>query len=79
MANGRHEKGEKVQEKALKITSGLKEESYEERCKKAGLEALDERRKLQDMTQEVKILKGIDKLDPEMIFPARRQHQHNGM
>jgi hypothetical protein len=36
---------EKVQEKALRMTSGLKGESYEERCEEAGLETLEERRK----------------------------------
>lgn len=67
---------EKVQEKALRMTSGLKGESYEERCKEAGLETLEERRKSQDMAQVFKILKGIDKLNPEQIFSARRQTHH---
>jgi hypothetical protein len=40
---------EKVQEKALKMTSGLKGESYEERCKEAGLETIKERKKSQDI------------------------------
>jgi hypothetical protein len=59
---------EKVQEKALKMTSGLKGESYEERCKEAGLETIDERRKVQDMNQVFKIVKGLYKLD---TFPSR--------
>jgi hypothetical protein len=58
------------------MTSGLKGENYEERCKEAGLETLEERRKTQDMAQVFKIVKGIDKLDPEKIFPARRQFQN---
>jgi hypothetical protein len=58
------------------MTSGLKGENYEERCKEAGLEMLEERRKTQDMAQVFKIFKGIDRLDPEKIFPARRQYQN---
>jgi hypothetical protein len=48
---------ERAQEKALRMTSGLKGENYEERCKEAGLETLEERRKTQDMAQVFKILK----------------------
>jgi hypothetical protein len=70
---------ERVQEKALRMTSGLKGENYEGRCKEAGLEMLEERRKTQDMAQVFKIVKGIDKIDPEKIFPATRQYlpKHN--
>ena len=67
---------ESIQEKALRMTSGLKGENYEERCKEAGLETLEERRKTQDMAQVFKIVKGINKLDLEKIFPARRQYQN---
>ncbi len=67
---------ERVQEKALRMTSGLKGGNYEEKCKEAGLETLEEKRKTQDMAQVFKIVKGIDKLDPEKIFPARRQYQN---
>jgi hypothetical protein len=52
------------------MTSGLRGESYEERCREAGLETLEARRKTQDITQVFKILKGIDKIDPEKLFPA---------
>jgi hypothetical protein len=45
---------EKVREKALKMTSGVRGESYEERCREAGLETLEARRKTQDITQVFK-------------------------
>ena len=76
VAKGDIETIERVQEKALRMTSGLKGENYEERCKEAGLETLEERRKSQDMAQVFKILKGIDKLNPKQIFSARRQTHH---
>jgi hypothetical protein len=39
---------EKMEEKALRITSGLKGKCYEQRCKDAGLETLKERRRSQN-------------------------------
>jgi hypothetical protein len=69
----------KVQEKALKITSRLKGESYEERCKEVGLETPDERKKSQDLAQVFKIVEGIYELDSERIFSARRQYQNTRM
>ncbi len=60
----------------MKMTSGLRGESYEERCREAGLETLEARRKTQDITQVFKILKGIDKIDPEKLFQARRTTQN---
>ncbi len=40
---------------------------------------MEERRKTQDVAQVFKIVKGIDKIDPEKIFPATRQYlpKHN--
>jgi hypothetical protein len=38
------------------MTSGLRGESYEERCRETGLETLEARRKTQDITQVFKIL-----------------------
>jgi hypothetical protein len=67
---------EKVQEKALRMTTGLKGNTYEERCKEVGLSTLQERRKVQDLTQVFKILKGIDRVVPEQIFGRRRENQY---
>ncbi len=33
---------------------------------------LEARRKIQDITQVFKILEGIDKMDPEKLFPTRK-------
>jgi hypothetical protein len=41
---------EKVQEKALKMTTGLRGNTYEEKCKETGLSTLAERRKIQDLS-----------------------------
>jgi hypothetical protein len=67
---------EKVQEKALKMTSGLKATTYEERCREVGLETLAERRKIQDMSQVFKIMKGIDKIDQNKVFAPRQTNQN---
>ncbi len=50
------------------MTMGLNGKTYEEKCKEAGLEALEERRKNQDLSREFKILKGIDRIKQDSIF-----------
>lgn len=47
---------EKVQEKALRMVSGVKSSSYEERCVILGLETLEKRRRIQDMVETYRIL-----------------------
>ena len=42
---------ERVQQQAVKMMSGLKGRTYEEKCKEIGLETLEERRKNMDMIQ----------------------------
>jgi hypothetical protein len=57
------------------MTTGLKGNTYEERCKEVGL-STQERRKVQDLTQVFKILKGIDRrVEPGQIFRRRRENQ----
>ncbi len=58
----------KEQEKALEQMVGLGGETYEERCKKAGIDTLERRRYPQDMTQRLKILKGIKEVNSENLF-----------
>jgi hypothetical protein len=59
---------EKVQEQALRWTSGLKGTTYAERCAEVGLETLEARRNVQDMMQVFKIIKGVDKVNPDQLF-----------
>jgi hypothetical protein len=47
---------EKVQEKAVKMVSGLKGTTYQEKCKELGLNTLLERRDAQDMSLVHKFL-----------------------
>ncbi len=47
---------EKVQEKALKMVSGIKAKSYEERCEELGLDTLEKWRRIQDMVETFRIL-----------------------
>ncbi len=51
------------------MTSGLKADSYEKRCKEAGLETRQARVNMQDIAQVFKILKGIDRLAPTQCLP----------
>jgi len=57
-----------VQEQALRWTSGLKGTTYAERCAEVGLETLEARRNVQDMMQVFKIIKGVDKVNPDQLF-----------
>jgi hypothetical protein len=58
------------------MTMGLNGKTYEEKCKEAGLEALEERRKNQDLSREFKILKGIDRIKQDSIFVRGQGTQH---
>jgi hypothetical protein len=66
---------EKVQEKAVGMISGLKGESYEDKCKELKIETLRERRKINDMAQAYKLTSGRDRVDRVRLFnyvPAGR-------
>ena len=52
-----------MQQQAVKMMSGLKGRTYEEKCKEIGLETLEERRKDMDMIQTYKIIAKVDKVD----------------
>jgi Reverse transcriptase (RNA-dependent DNA polymerase)/Endonuclease-reverse transcriptase len=62
------QKIEKVQEKAVRMISGLKGKSYEEKCKELGIETLAKRRKVQDMAQTYKLMHGIDRVSRVELF-----------
>ena len=59
---------ERVQQQAVKMMSGLKGRTYEEKCKEIGLETLEERRKDMDMIQTYKIIAKVDKVDKKTWF-----------
>jgi hypothetical protein len=59
---------EKVQEKAVGMISGLAGESYEEKCKELEIETLQERRKINDMTQVYKLVSNKDKIERVRLF-----------
>jgi hypothetical protein len=66
---------ERVQERAVKMVSGLAGRDYEKKCKEIGLETLKERREIQDMAQVYKLVHGIDKVSRTKLFefvPAGR-------
>ena len=60
---------EDVQQKAVKMISGLRsEDSYEEKCREIGLDTLEVRRTRQDLVQTFKILNDIDKIKWDEVF-----------
>ena len=59
---------EKVQRRATKMISKLKDLSYEQRLSKLGLVSLEKRRVRGDLIQVFKIIKGIDKVSLNKIF-----------
>jgi tetrahydromethanopterin S-methyltransferase subunit G len=62
---------EKVQEKALRQITGLKSQTYEEKCKEVGIETLARRRYIQDMAQTFKVVKRLDRVDSKVLFQER--------
>ena len=60
---------EKVQEKALKMVTGLVGRSYEERCLEVGLQTLERRRWEQDMVEVYRILRRGDEDNARKILP----------
>ena len=59
---------EKVQRRAVRMISGLKATSYEEKLKELGISTLEERRRYLDMLQTYKVLTGKDNVDRATWF-----------
>ncbi len=71
---------EKVQRRAVRMISGLKATSYEEKLKELGISTLEERRKYLDMMKTYKVMTGKDNVERSTWFDmassgqrARRQ------
>ena len=62
---------ESVQRKAVRMVAGLEGTTYEDRCRELGLDTLERRRWIQDMTQTHKIIHRRDKLSPTKLFTLR--------
>ena len=52
----------------MKIISGLRGRTYEEKCKEIGLDTLERRREDTDMIQTYKIITGIDNVKKDTWF-----------
>ena len=59
---------ESVQQRAVRITSGLLSQNYEDRLKELGLLSLVERRERGDMIETWKILHRVEDIDPSTLF-----------
>ena len=66
---------EKIQERALNMVSGLESREYKEWCREVGLDSLQTRRERQDILQTYKIMQGIDKVRPEILFTRVGERQ----
>ena len=67
---------EKVQERAIRMVSGLNSRVYKDRLKELGLQSLQDRRVRGDMIQVWKILHSHDNLDKKDFFqPVNQNHQ----
>ena len=65
---------EKVQERAIKMVSGLESKLYKERLKELGLQSLEDRRVRGDMTQVWKIMNSHDNLEKNDFFAPVNQN-----
>lgn len=59
---------EKIQRRAINQISGLRSESYEEKCKELGITTLEERRHRGDMAMMYRIITEKDDVDPSIWF-----------
>ena len=59
---------ERVQQQAVKMISGLRGRTYEEKCKEIGLDTLERRREDTDMIQTYKIITGADNVKKDTWF-----------
>ena len=55
---GDKKKLEAVQEKALRMVTGLNGKNYRDRCREVGLETLERRRERQDMAEVYRMMEG---------------------
>ena len=65
---------EKVQERAVKMVSGLQSCNYKERLKELGLQSLEARRVRGDMIQVWKIINNYDNLEKNVFFEPVKQN-----
>ena len=77
---------EKVQIKAVRMVSGLKGQTYEEKLHELKMQSLEDRRIYMDMVETFKILNGYSKVDPGTWFchltgreTRQTNHRHNLM
>ena len=59
---------ENVQRRAVRMVSGLKGKSYNDRLKELNLMSLEQRRVMYDLVQVFKIVHGHDRVDPSTLF-----------
>ena len=65
MASSGQRSAEKFQKRVIRMVSGLRADSYEDRLSKIGLTTLKERRHQADMVQTYKIVTGKDSVKSE--------------
>ena len=66
---------EQVQEKAIKMISGLTGRTYEEKLVELGLDTLETRREKQDLLEMHKIMNGYGNMDPGTMFSKVQERE----
>ena len=69
---------EKVQRRAVRMVSGLKAKTYEQRLLELDLPTLEARRHRGDMIQVHRILTGVDRVNPSTWFDLARNQPRGG-
>ena len=60
---------ERVQKRFTRMLPGVEGISYEERLEKVGLFSLERRRLRGDLIEVCKIMRGMDRVDSQKLFP----------
>ena len=60
---------ERVQKRFTRMLPGMEDISYEERLEKLGLFSLERRRLRGDLIEVYKIMRGMDRVDSQKLFP----------
>ena len=60
---------ERVQKRFTRMLPGMEGISYEERLEKLGLFSLERRRLRGDLIEVYKIMRGMDRVDSQKLFP----------
>ena len=68
----------RVQRRITRMLPGLESMDYDQRLRELGLYSLERRRMRGDMIEVHKVLRGIDRVDSQLLFPRAPQLNTRG-